>query len=145
MKFIATRGLPASGKSTWAKEQVVAAGPGNAVRINRDLFRTMLHYDVWSKDAERITVACQKAAIKACVAERIPLIICDDTNLDPLVMMKLQGLFHGMPGWEFEIKDFTHVPLDTCIARDALRTGTAQVGPNVIIGMHKRYLVDNNK
>lgn len=37
-KIIVTRGLPASGKSTWAKAWV-AADPANRVRVNRDAIR----------------------------------------------------------------------------------------------------------
>ena len=40
LEVIATIGLPASGKSTWAKDQV--RKKENWVRVNRDDFRKML-------------------------------------------------------------------------------------------------------
>ena len=36
-----TRGLPASGKSTWAREQLAKAPLGTVVRLNRDDLRRM--------------------------------------------------------------------------------------------------------
>ena len=52
-RLILMQGLPGSGKSTRAKE-LLDENP-HAVRINRDLLRTMLHCDVWSKDKEEVT------------------------------------------------------------------------------------------
>ena len=40
-KMVIMQGLPASGKSTRAEE--IERSMGNAVRINKDLLRTMLH------------------------------------------------------------------------------------------------------
>ena len=40
-KVILTVGLPASGKSTWAKEQV-SQNPGQYKRVNKDDLRAML-------------------------------------------------------------------------------------------------------
>ena len=42
------RGQPASGKSTKAKE--IFEKDGNAIRLNKDLLRKMLHFNVWSNN-----------------------------------------------------------------------------------------------
>ena len=39
-KIILTRGIPASGKSTWAKQEVLK-DPEHSIRINRDDLRNM--------------------------------------------------------------------------------------------------------
>ena len=39
-KIILTRGIPASGKSTWAKQKALK-NPEHSVRINRDDLRNM--------------------------------------------------------------------------------------------------------
>lgn len=51
-KLTIMRGLPASGKSTKAKELLSV---GNTVRINKDLLRTMLHFDTFTGRNEGMT------------------------------------------------------------------------------------------
>ena len=51
-KLTMTKGLPASGKSTWSNEQVLAAPPGHIVRITKDQLRAMLHSGIHSKGTE---------------------------------------------------------------------------------------------
>ena len=50
MKLIMTKGLPASGKSTWAK-QYLDDNPGTK-RVNKDDLRAMLDNGKWSKRNE---------------------------------------------------------------------------------------------
>jgi len=128
-----TRGLPGSGKTTWARQQ-----PG-AVRVNRDDLRRMLHGGPiglgWAE--KQVTVA-QRAQIDALLREGVN-VICDDTNLRGRVVRELAEVAYGA-GATVVIQDFTDVPLEECIARDALRQGDSQVGEDVIRGMHQRYL-----
>ena len=49
-----TKGLPASGKSTWAKERVSI--DGNTKRINKDDLRLMLDNGEWSKNNEKFVL-----------------------------------------------------------------------------------------
>lgn len=126
-----TRGLPGSGKSTWARTQ-----PG--WRVNRDDLRDMLtanwrHGDQAHED--RLT-RVQRAAIRELLAEGVDVIV-DDTNLRPDVVRRLRQIAQCFYA-EFVVEDFTHVPLETCLARDAARPNP--VGADVIRGMHTRYL-----
>lgn len=57
------QGLPGSGKSTKAEEIVEHDGKGNTVRLNRDLLRTMLHFDKWSGRNEGITKDVRRATV----------------------------------------------------------------------------------
>ena len=41
-KIYVTKGLPASGKTTWANEKV-STGEGKIININKDDLRSMLH------------------------------------------------------------------------------------------------------
>lgn len=143
MKLIATRGLPGCGKSTWAEQQVLA-NPANTVRVNRDLFRIMLHFNKWNKEAEKLTVAARNATLRILMNNCVETIICDDTNLDPEVMASLQYIA-SINGYAFEITDFTDVPLHVCIDRDANREGRARVGSEVILRMYNKYLIDTVK
>lgn len=72
-------GLPASGKSTRAKEIVAQ---GNWIRVNRDLLRTMLHFDKWTGKNEEMTTLIEMG-----IARRALLlnknVVVDDCNLNP--------------------------------------------------------------
>jgi len=128
-----TRGLPASGKTTWAKSQ-----PG-AVRVNRDDLRRMLHGGLlgvgWAE--MQVTVA-QRAQVEALLRAGVS-VICDDTNLRAKVCRELADL--GLRcGANVVFRDFTDVGLDECIRRDAGRPEPDRVGEDVIRGMFQRYL-----
>jgi len=53
MKVLILKGLPASGKSTYAKELVAK---GNWKRINKDDLRAMLDCSKWSKANEKFVL-----------------------------------------------------------------------------------------
>lgn len=73
------RGIPASGKSTLARE-VVRKAPKSWVRINRDDFRNMMNEYVFSDKNERlITEVTHKMAREA--LKKGLNVITDDTNL----------------------------------------------------------------
>ena len=128
-----TRGLPGSGKSTWAREQP------RAVRVNRDDLRRMLHGaplgQGWAE--VQVTVA-QRAQVEALLRAGVS-VICDDTNLRARVVRELGELALGC-GADVVVRDFTDVPLEECIARDALRPDDTRVGEDAIRGLHQRYL-----
>src|SRR5690348_6177245 len=128
-----TRGLPGSGKTTWAKQQ------GGHLRINRDELRRMLHggplYTGWAEI--QVTLA-QRAAIEALLRAGLN-VICDDTNLRARVVRDLAELARSV-GASVVVHDFTDVPVDECVARDALRADGERVGEEVIRDMWRRYL-----
>ena len=128
-----TRGLPGSGKTTWAKQQA------GHVRVNRDELRRMLHggplHTGWAE--VHVTVA-QRAQVEALLRAGVN-VICDDTNLRARVVRDLAELGRAA-GAEVVVHDFTHVPVDECVARDALRPEGERVGEEVIRGMWQRYL-----
>lgn len=134
-KLIITRGLPASGKTTWAREQ-----RDWVWRVNRDDLRAMLQtrWQFGDPAYEDMCTEVQHAAIRA-LLENDADVIVDDTNLRPSTVEDLQDLAEEM-GAQFEIKDFTHVPLAECLARDAARPKAERVGERVINRMHQRYL-----
>lgn len=72
------KGLPASGKSTHARQ--LLEENGNWVRLNRDLLRTMLHFDKWTGRNEGLTVDAEKTLAKMFLEQGINVVI-DDTNL----------------------------------------------------------------
>lgn len=139
--FVMTQGLPASGKSTWAEEMVLLAPAGQAVRVNRDLIRTMLHVDRFDgRKTEDLTLGARDDLITMAMARGVPLVISDDTNFDTKSCEKIfRGLCEAY-GYSFEIHDFTDVPVKECIARDLKRARS--VGKDVIMKMYRKHLVD---
>ncbi len=80
-KVIILKGLPASGKSTWAKQRL-AAEPGAYKRINKDELRAMLDDSHWSKGNERFVLRLRDHLIVAALEDGKHVIV-DDTNLHP--------------------------------------------------------------
>lgn len=135
IKVILTKGLPASGKSTWAKELSDSA-PNSYKRVNKDDLRAMLDNSKFSQDAEKFILQVRDAIILMSI-EQGKHIIVDDTNLAPKHINHITELVKGKA--TVEIKDFTDVDVETCIKRDLKRF--ASVGEKVIRRMHKQFLV----
>jgi len=66
-------------------------------------------------------------------------VICDDTNLRPRAVKELAELGSAC-GARVVVRDFTDVPLDECVARDAARPEDERVGENTVRDMYRRYL-----
>jgi predicted kinase len=133
-----TRGLPASGKTTWAKQRL-ATDALRAARINRDDMRRVMHGGlVGANWAERQVGIAQRAAVEALLRAGVD-VFCDDTNLRARVVREFATLAASC-GAEFVVRDFTDVPLEVCLERDALRPADERVGEDVIRGMWQRFL-----
>ena len=77
LKIIITRGIPGSGKTTWAKN-FVKENP-NYIRINRDDLRSML-IGKWDWAIEGVVISTQAHMIKSFL-EINKNIVVDSTNL----------------------------------------------------------------
>lgn len=133
-KLILLRGLPASGKSTYAKK-LVADHPGKYKRISKDDLRAMLDVNKWSKGNEKFILKVRDSLILLALQEGYNPII-DDTNLHPKHETAIRELVKGQA--IVEVKDFTDVPLETCIERDRQRPN--YVGEQVIRKMYRDFL-----
>jgi predicted kinase len=133
-----TRGLPGSGKTTRAREWV-AENRANRARVNRDDLRSMLDYRVFEKGiTEPRIIAARDALILGLLGKGLD-VICDDTNLPQRTARDLARLAKRAKA-ELAVLDYTDVPVETCIERDAARNDKAPVGETVIRDMHQRYL-----
>jgi predicted kinase len=128
-----TRGLPGSGKTTWARAQ------GGHVRVNRDELRRMLHGGpLLTGWAEIQVTLAQRAQVDALLRAGVN-VICDDTNLRAQTVRDLAELGRSC-GAEVVVRDFTEVPVDECVARDAARPEDERVGEQTIRDMYRRHL-----
>lgn len=134
VKLLVLKGLPASGKSTFAKE-LVSSDP-KWKRVNKDDLREMVDGGKWSKANEKHIKDVRDALIIGWLTTDKNVVV-DDTNLFPeheVTFKKMASSF----GADLEIK-FFDTPVMECIERDSKR-GEKSVGAKVIMGMYNQYL-----
>lgn len=128
-----TRGLPGSGKSTWARAWV-RENPKRRAEVNRDQLRDMMHGGY--VDAEMAVTRARDAAMTALLKTGVS-VVCSDTNL-PQRSARQVAQVGRAAGAEVHVVDLTNVPLETCLERDEARGW--KVGEERIRDMHLRYL-----
>ena len=127
------RGLPASGKTTWAKAKLAALNLGGkirAVRTNKDEIRARLRRKGINSEARVIRRETELVtkALKAGLD-----VIIDNTHFNPIHEWRYRDLAKDH-GYKFEIVTFTDVPPEECIRRDQKRRNS--VGSDVIRNMN---------
>ena len=131
LKLILTRGLPASGKTTWAKEYIKKNI--QTVNLCKDDLRLQM---ADTKKREEQVIRNRDLLTENYLSEDYS-VIWSDTNLNPIHMTRATEIAAKYSA-ELVIKDFTHVSLAECIKRDLLRFNS--VGQQVIYKMYYDYL-----
>lgn len=132
-KLVVLKGLPASGKSTFAKK-LTAQG---FVRVNKDDARSMLYADNYKRKDEKQVLRIRNAIIEDALSHKKNIVV-DDTNLNPIHIKDLEQIAKKYNA-EFVVDDsFLGVPIETCIKRDLERPKS--VGETVIRGMYHQYV-----
>ncbi|MFI5801452.1 AAA family ATPase [Streptomyces sp. NPDC051561] len=117
-------GLPASGKTTAARHLQAASG-GRMRRVNLDDLRAML--DIPAAEGEERTrsfaheqtvLTTQDAAVRAAVDGGFDVVV-DNTHLTQHIPKRLKAAVAGQA--RFVVHDFTDVPVEECVRRDAAR------------------------
>ena len=132
-KIIFLKGLPASGKSTWAYEFVM--DNPSYYRVNKDDIRLILHKWVYSKANEVLVNEYQMSLASTALAKGMSVIV-DNTHLFGSHEADYRQLANDMDV-EFEVK-FFDTPIETCIERDGKREWRAKVGSKVITQMAQK-------
>ena len=133
-KVLILQGLPASGKSHFAKKLLLKE-PGRWVRTNKDLLREMCHASYWTKSNEKFIVGLRDEIILRAL-EAGKHVIVDDTNFGHHIE-HIKQLVKGKA--QVEVNDsFLKVSVEECIKRDLLRPNS--VGKDVIKKMYNQYL-----
>ncbi|MFB7941169.1 AAA family ATPase [Streptomyces sp. NPDC127049] len=114
-------GLPASGKTTAARA-LQERSEGRMRRVNLDDLRTMLDLpsgDRRSRAHEQTVLDIQDVAVRAAVDDGFDVVV-DNTHLTPHIPRRLKAALAGREA-TFVVHDFTTVPTDECVRRDAAR------------------------
>jgi predicted kinase len=133
-RVIVLVGLPASGKSQFARELLLSE-PSKWVRSNKDLLREMAHASHWSPANEKFILELRDQIILMAL-ENGKHVIVDDTNFGPHID-HIKELVKGKA--IVEVNDsFLQVPVEECIKRDLKRFNS--VGKDVIVKMYNKYV-----
>lgn len=129
-----TQGLPASGKSTYARKLV---GDGYK-RVNRDDLRAMMDAGVWSTANEKLIVDVERMIVrKALVAGKN--VVIDDTNLTEKVVKDwvtfCQGVAQNTSMPVMVTVEPFNLSVEECLLRNSKREGAARVPDEVIVSM----------
>lgn len=130
-KLLALVGLPASGKTTYARKLVEKGW----VRVNKDDMRAMLHNSKFSKPNEAFVLKLRDDVIVRALTQGQNVVV-DDTNLDAKHVIQFQNIATTFDA-DFEYK-FFDVSVQECIRRNKLRDNP--VPEKVIYNMYERYL-----
>jgi len=134
MKVLFLQGIPASGKTTYAK--AYCEKNKDWVRVSRDDLRNMRGKYWMPKDEVMITVM-ERACIKGAL-EYGKNVIVDATNFNKKFVAQMKYEIDSWElGVEYETKRF-NVSLETAIKRDLQRPNS--VGEKVIKNFYKRYI-----
>lgn len=134
LKLIILTGLPASGKSTWAKE-FISKNPDYR-RINKDDIRNMVINGAYSYDSENQILEIRNFIIENYLKNNLSVIV-DDTNFNQKHINTLSNIANKYNA-TIEIKEF-NISLEESVRRDSAR-GKASVGKDVIFDLWNKYI-----
>jgi predicted kinase len=140
-KMLILRGLPASGKSTYAKN-ILAENPHAWKRLNKDELRAMLDNSVHSYPNEKFVERVRNMMLVEALKEGKHVVI-DDTNLSEVPIARIRQIvdnYCNETGEKVQIqfKDM-ETPLEECLERDKIRE--KKVGDDVIMRMYKTHIL----
>ncbi len=130
LKIILTVGIPASGKSTWAKEEV-KKDPEGTTRINRDDLRTMMSNYHFSPANEQLVTSAKEFMLRQALRYGRNVII-DETNLNRRNFDDVVKIVKDLNLDCMVMEKPFYIELEEAIARDKLRPGAGYVGESVV-------------
>lgn len=138
-----TRGLVASGKSSWAKEKLKEVGVPGGMVIERDMLREELGIiqpgmkGIGDHEQEKLVSKVQHERVRAALKLGLSVIV-SDTNLRDKYVREFIGIGED-EGATIHIQDFRDVPLDICKERNNLR-GEGKVPDLVLDDMYEKFI-----
>ena len=133
--FLFLSGLPASGKTTFARRWV-SEDPENRVRVNKDDLREMLCNGKYTPELESEVIRPVQDSLIRKFLQKGKSVVCDNTHLKPKDPLHYERVLLGIDYIPEE--RFVNTQAKKCIERDAVRERS--VGRDVIISMIDKYL-----
>jgi predicted kinase len=140
-KLLVLQGLPASGKSTYAKELLAEYPAGYALRVNNDELATMLFGSAFGggEKSGQLLGKVRADLVRQAFRNGYSLVVMDNTNLNPKAVKSLEKLAESC-GVEFELDNsFLSVPIAECLRRNATRENPV---PEKVIYEMARFIGD---
>jgi predicted kinase len=139
------RGLPASGKSTYAKN-ILAQNPHTWKRLNKDELRAMLDDSLHSYPNEKFVERVRDMMLREALKEGKHVVI-DDTNLSERAITRISQVVDNYCAEteqkvQIQFKDM-ETTLEECLERD--KTREKKVGDNVIMKMYKQHILKDER
>lgn len=140
-EIVMCKGLPASGKSTWAKQEALKPF---VKRINKDELRAMLDNSKHTKTNEKYVCYIRNMILLDCLLKEYSVII-DDTNFHPSHKNTIIEYINSYNSTSEKIKytfreEFFDVDVMECIRRNVQRSGNARVPHSAIFSMYNEFL-----
>ena len=137
-KLLVLRGLPGSGKTTYARDLVEKMG---YVRVNKDDLRKMLHNGHHSQSKEEMVLEIRDSIVFSALYAGKNIVV-DDTNIHPKHEKRLRQIADMVSKTKkvsFKVMDeFLKTPVEQCIENDLKRFDS--VGEQVIRKMHREAM-----
>lgn len=128
------KGLPGAGKTTWARQKCLSTP--QTVRVNKDDLRSMLCLRGGGEN-EAVVISAERELVRTLLGDGLSVVI-DNTHFNVAHERYYRFLAEGQDA-EFEVVDFSGVPLETCLQRNSLRIND-KVPENVIRQMWEKNL-----
>lgn len=129
-KLVLPVGIPACGKSTWAKEEV-RKDPEGTTRVNRDDLRNMMSNYTFTDSNEKLVTGVRDFAITHAL-RRGRNVIVDETNLNPRAFPEFCDMVKKLNIDCMVMEKAFYIELEEAIERDSKRAGSGQVGEEVV-------------
>lgn len=135
--IIMTKGIPASGKSTWAKEEM-RAHPNRYKRVNKDILRGMLDGEEWSPARERFMLGIRDYAVESALWKGFDVIV-DDTNFSGKHWESMCRIAKRM-GDVTVCEKYFEINLSEALRRNERRPEAEKVPEGIVKDMYRKHV-----